>query len=329
MALWKGHRRELGQTSAGVGHMYVQPLPFYVESHKGASLPPLFQRSPLVSTSSHFSVTSRLEHDRKPQTGPLANTRHPRAPPHWNTHFLNELAQQVRRERLSVCVCVGLCFHSKVAPDWLCVCRPPPVPPPPPPQLRDCGTVRLLSQPISEMQDSYRGQSAPQGPLLDHYCTLLALYGQLDPGQTPTVTADPYVSTAHAYYRRFSRSEIAPSSGLEAPSSYLSLNKSSTHSRLPGHKAPPTMSCHPWLPRPSVPLPYGGKHSLYRDSFRVPAPHPAPSGPSPVAIPDWRQAGTETGAGGAKRGLLRDIVEVPKMYLTENRVYGGNRTVLV
>ncbi|XP_029583015.1 stabilizer of axonemal microtubules 3 isoform X2 [Salmo trutta] len=280
MALWKGHRRELGQTSAGVGHMYVQPLPFYVESHK---------RSPLVSTSSHFSVTSRLEHDRKPQTGPLANTRHPRAPPHWNTHFLNELAQQ----------------------------------------LRDCGTVRLLSQPISEMQDSYRGQSAPQGPLLDHYCTLLALYGQLDPGQTPTVTADPYVSTAHAYYRRFSRSEIAPSSGLEAPSSYLSLNKSSTHSRLPGHKAPPTMSCHPWLPRPSVPLPYGGKHSLYRDSFRVPAPHPAPSGPSPVAIPDWRQAGTETGAGGAKRGLLRDIVEVPKMYLTENRVYGGNRTVLV
>ncbi|XP_038834978.1 uncharacterized protein zgc:193811 isoform X4 [Salvelinus namaycush] len=250
MALWKGHRRELGQTSAGVGHMYVQPVPFYVESHKGASLPPLFQRSPLVSTSSHFSVTSRLEHDRKPQTGPLANTLHPRAPPHWNTHFLNELAQQ-------------------------------------------------------------------------------ALYGQLDPGQTPTVTADPLVSTAHAYYRRFSRSEIAPSSGLEAPSSYLSLNKSSTHSRLPGHKAPPTMSCHPWLPRPSVPLPYGGKHSLYRDSFRVPAPHPAPSGPSPVAIPDWRQAGTETGAGGAKRGLLRDIVEVPKMYLTENRVYGGNRTVLV
>ena len=125
------------------------------------------------------------------------------------------------------------------------------------------------------------------------------------------------------------RSEIAPISGLEAPSSYLSLKKSSTHSRLPGHKAPPTMSCHPWLPRPSVPLPFGGKHSLYRDSFRVLAPHPAPSGPSPVAIPDWRQPGPETGAGGAKRGLLRDIVEVPKMYLTENRVYGGNRTVLV
>jgi hypothetical protein len=33
--------------------------------------------------------------------------------------------------------------------------------------------VRLLSQPISEMQDSYRGQAAPHGPLLDHYCTLL------------------------------------------------------------------------------------------------------------------------------------------------------------
>ncbi|XP_041719637.1 uncharacterized protein zgc:193811 isoform X2 [Coregonus clupeaformis] len=282
MALREGHRRELGQTALALS----QPLPYYKESHK---------RSPLVSTSGHFSVTSRLEHDRKPQTGPLANTLHPRAPPHWKTHFLNKLAQQ----------------------------------------LRDCGTVQLLSRPISEMQDSYRGQAAPQAPLLDHCSTLLALYGQLDPGQAPTVTADPCVSTAHADYRRFSRSEIAPSSGLEAPPSYLSLTKSSTHSRLPGHKAPPTMSCHPRLPRPSVSLPYGGKNSLYRDSFRVPAPHPARSGPSPAAIPDWGRAGTEAGAGtgagagGAKRGILRNIVEVPKMYLTENRVYGGNRTVLV
>lgn len=51
-------------------------------------------------------------------------------------------------------------------------------------------------------------------------------------------------------------------------------------------------------------------NSLYRDSFRMPAPHPAPSGPSPAAIPDWGKAGTEaeagTGAGGAKRGLLKD-----------------------
>ncbi|CAB1341410.1 unnamed protein product [Coregonus sp. 'balchen'] len=294
MALREGHRRELGQTSAGVGHMYVLPLPFYV-------------------TSGHFSVSSRLEHDRKPQTGSLANTLHPRAPPHWNTQFLNELAQQVRRERESERVCMCVCvFSFNVS-----------TPPPPAQGLWDSAAAL----PINELQDSYRGQAAPQGPLLDHCSTLLALYGQLD----------PCVSTGHADYRRFSRSEIAPSSGLEAPSSYLSLTKSSTHSHLPGHKAPPTMSCHPWLPRPSVPLPYGRKHSLYRDSFRVPAPHPAPSGPSPAAIPDWGRArteagagtGTGAGAGGAKRGLLRDIVEVPKMYLTENQVYGGNRTVLV
>uniref|UniRef100_A0A674CH23 Uncharacterized protein n=1 Tax=Salmo trutta TaxID=8032 RepID=A0A674CH23_SALTR len=139
------------------------------------------------------------------------------------------------------------------------------------------------------------GQAVPQGPLVDHYSTLLRVV---------CVRPIPLSPTSHL---SLLRSEIAPSSGLEASPSYLSLNKSSTHNHLPGHKAPPTMPCHPRL------------HRLYRDSFRMPAPHPAPSGPSPAG----------TGAGGAKRGLLKDIVEVPNMYLTENQVYWGNRTMLV
>ncbi|XP_019906432.1 uncharacterized protein zgc:193811 isoform X2 [Esox lucius] len=269
VSMTMGHRREQGLTSTGVGHAYVRNLPFYVKIHK---------RSTLVSTSGHFSVTSHSEHDRKPQTGPLANPQHPKASPLWNTHFLNALAQR----------------------------------------RRNCGTVHLLSRPISEMQDSYRGQTAPQGPMVDHYSTL-----RLDPDQALTVTADPCVSTAHADYRIYSRSEIAPPSGQEAPTSNLSLTKSSTHNRLPAHKAPPTVSCHPRLPRPTVPLPYTGKHSLYRESFQVPSPHPAPS----ASIPGPARAGF--GGGGAQRGLLRDILEVPKMYLTENQAYGGNRTVLV
>ncbi|KAL0993589.1 hypothetical protein UPYG_G00110150 [Umbra pygmaea] len=283
MAMRAGHTRELGQTSAGVGH--VQPLRFYVKSHKGVSLPPVLQRSPLQSTSSHFSVTSHSDYTRKPQTRPLTNTPHPKAPPHWNTHFLNELAQR----------------------------------------LRNCGTVHLLPQPISEVQDNYRGQSAKRGPLLDHYSTLLTLYGQLVPDQDPTGTVDRSLSTAHADYRRYSSSEIVPLSGVEAPPSHLSVTKSSAHSHLPSHKAPPTMSCFPRLPRPAMPLPYTGKHSQYMESFHI---HTPRFGASPAALTDWRAARNGSGDGGAKRGL-RDILEVPKMYQTENQAYGGNRTVLV
>lgn len=36
-------------------------------------------------------------------------------------------------------------------------------------QLRDCHAARVLSQPVSEMQDRYRGLSAPQRPVARHY----------------------------------------------------------------------------------------------------------------------------------------------------------------
>ncbi|KAJ7989913.1 hypothetical protein DPEC_G00309420 [Dallia pectoralis] len=295
---WRGER----QTSTGVGHVYIPSLPFHVDSNKGLSLPPLLQRPTPVPTSRYFSVTYQSEHNQKPLTGPLANTRHPKATPHWDACSLNELAQR----------CVSVIFMLAI---YLLSLSSSLL------KLRNCEPVRLISRPVSEMQDRYRGQTAPQSPLLDHYCPLLARYGQLDPGQALTVTVDPCVSTTHVDYRRYSRSETAPLTG-QADTSYLSLTKSSAHSRLPAHKTPPTVSCHPRLPRPSVPLPYTGKHSLYGESFQVPVPHPAPSESLPG--PAW------TGSGdAAKRGLFRNILEVPKMYLTENQAYGGNQTVLV
>lgn len=38
-----------------------------------------------------------------------------------------------------------------------------------PPQLRDHPTVRVISNPISEMQHQYRGQLAASEPLGEHY----------------------------------------------------------------------------------------------------------------------------------------------------------------
>lgn len=39
-------------------------------------------------------------------------------------------------------------------------------------QLRDRVAVRVVSKPVSEMQDSYRGQSAAHGSLAEHYNTM-------------------------------------------------------------------------------------------------------------------------------------------------------------
>lgn len=99
------------------------------------------------------------------------------------------------------------------------------------------------------------------------------------------------------------------------------LTKSGAHSRLPAHKAPSTLSCQPRLPRLPLPLPHRGKTSLYMDSFAVPVPPPA-SQTTIVA-----QNGVKLQDGG--RGLLQDILSVPKMYSTENQTYGKNKMSMV
>lgn len=132
---------------------------------QNAPLPPVLQRQNRVPGSAHFSLTSHTEHDRKPLNGPLYNEIHSKAPPHWTTHFLDELAQRVR----SVCVCLKYSFYLKnllfvfgtVYRLWSFMFDPP--------QLRDHPTVRVVSDPISEMQDQYRGQLAACAPLGEHY----------------------------------------------------------------------------------------------------------------------------------------------------------------
>ncbi|XP_067088833.1 uncharacterized protein zgc:193811 [Osmerus mordax] len=267
--------QKVRQTSSGIGHIYTQPPPFFVESRKGL---------PLVSDANRFSVTSRTDYNSKPLTGPLATTRYPRAPPHWNIHYINELSQK----------------------------------------LRNCESVRVLSRPVSEMQDSFKGLAAQECPQLDNYNTLR---GESDYGDTGAG-----VRGLRPMFQAYNKvtSEITPPS-LDALPSRLGLLKSSAHSHLPPHKAPPRVSCGPRLPPPVVTLPYAGKYSVYRSSFTVPAPQPGPTGPQLGAMQGWGSAAVQArdGAEGAQRGLLRSILEVPKMYLAESQTYGGKKKVLV
>ncbi|XP_026772076.3 uncharacterized protein zgc:193811 isoform X1 [Pangasianodon hypophthalmus] len=227
----------------------------------------------------HYSVTSYTEHDPKPMHGVLSNVTYSKASPHWRTHFLDDLAQK----------------------------------------LRDSRSVRLVSAPpVSEMQEQYRGRSAPYDPLEPHYRTLQALHGQLHQSSV-VLPKEPALSTAHTDYRRFSRSELAP---------LLALDASPTHGPFPkliplrSYKAPPSASSQPQLPRPSVPVPHGGRSSMYMDSFSVPMPPPMSS--THVAVLAGTKRTEESG-----RSLLQHILDVPEMYSTENQTYGKGRMVLV
>ncbi|ROI15133.1 hypothetical protein DPX16_16979 [Anabarilius grahami] len=273
------HRRNV-QTSTTIGHLYLQPSPFYLKTCKNAPLPPVLQRQNRVPASAHFSLTSHSKHDRKLLNGPLYSEIHSKASPHWTTHFLNELAQR----------------------------------------LRDHPTVRVVSNPISEMQDQYRGQLAACEPLGEHYSKIQALYRQLE--TTQAFMQEPVLSITKTDFKRLHRSDLSSRSVLDAATFNGKLTKSGAHSRLPAHKAPSTLSCQPRLPRPPLPLPHRGKSSLYMDSFTVPVPPPT----SPAA--DNAQSGVKLEENGG-RGLLLDILGVPKMYSTENQTYGTNKMSLV
>ncbi|XP_017552869.2 uncharacterized protein zgc:193811 [Pygocentrus nattereri] len=279
MDRWCKERPGLAQTSAVIGHAYVQPAYLLTESCKDAPLPPLLQQHSRIPGHIHHSSTSHMEHDHKPAKGPLGNLIYCKASPHWNTHFLNELAQR----------------------------------------LRDCQSIRLVSEPVSEMQDRYKGHLAPDELSVDHYRTLMALYGQLDLAPAP-LSKEPLLSTAQAVHRRFSRSELAPPSSLNTPAIQGTLTRSAALSRLPPRKALPNMSSQ--LPRPCVALPHGGRTSLYTDSFTVPAYLPKLS--TSAADHDAAKSRNE-----GSRGLRQHVMEVPKMYGTENQTYGKGKMVLV
>ncbi|XP_056309638.1 uncharacterized protein zgc:193811 [Danio aesculapii] len=185
--------------------------------------------------------------------------------------------------------------------------------------LRDRPTVRVVSNHISEMQDRYRGQTAAYEPQAEHYSKMQALYRQLERAQA--LRQEPVQSTARTDFKHFHRSDLSPHPVLDAATINGTLTKSGAHSRLPAHKAPSTLSCQPRLPRLPLPLPHRGKTSLYMDSFAVPVPPPA----SQTAI--VAQNGGNLQDGG--RGLLQDILSVPKMYCTENQTYGNNKMSVV
>ncbi|KAJ8402536.1 hypothetical protein AAFF_G00366190 [Aldrovandia affinis] len=199
-------KRDLAQTSTGIGHIYRLPLPCNIDSQRGAPLPPLLCHTRLITPSRHFSSSVSMEHDRKPLTGPLTQPLYPKASPHWAVNFVDELGDK----------------------------------------LRDCHATRMLSQPVSEMQDRYRGLSAPQRQVARHYSMPLALYRQFETDKIPFLN-EPYISTAHTDYRRFSRSELFPPGCLY----------DGDYSKMPAPKAPPRPSCQPFLHRPLLHVPYG------------------------------------------------------------------------
>ncbi|KAK3552731.1 hypothetical protein QTP86_021109 [Hemibagrus guttatus] len=220
------------------------------------------------------------DHDPKPVESVWRNVIYSKAAPHWRTHFLNGLAEK----------------------------------------LRDSRSVRLLSAPpVSEMQDQYRGRSAPYEPLKPHYRMLQTLHGQLHQSSV-LLPREPALSTAHTDYRRFSRSELALLSASDASPTHGHFTKCATLPRLQAHKAPHGASSQLQLPRPTVPIPHGGRSSVYMDSFGVPAPLTMSSTTSMTAL-----AGTEESG----RSLLQHILGVPEMYSTENQTYGKGRMVLV
>ncbi|XP_060758419.1 stabilizer of axonemal microtubules 3 [Neoarius graeffei] len=246
-----------------------------------APLPPVLQRR--ISRPQHYIVTSYTEHDPKPVDGVLSNVIYSKAPPHWRTHFLNDLAQK----------------------------------------LRDTRSVRLVSAPpVTEMQEQYRGRSAPYEPQEPHYRTLQAQLGQIHQSSGLLLPKEPALSTTRTDYRHFSRSELAPLSALDASPTCGPFTKRAALIRPPPHSALPGASSQLQLPRPSIPVPHGGRSSVYMDSFSRPAPPPMSS--THVAVLAETKRTEESGW-----GLLQHIPDVPEMYSTENQMYGKGRLVLV
>ncbi|KAI5097121.1 hypothetical protein C0J45_12430, partial [Silurus meridionalis] len=222
----------------------------------------------------HYSVTSHTVHHPKPVDVVLRNVIYSNAPPHWCTHFLNRLPQK----------------------------------------LRDSRSVKLVSAPpVSEMQEQYRGRSAPDEPLEPHYRTLRALHGQLHQASV-LLQGEPALSTAHSDYRRFSRSESTPPS---ASPNRRPFPERPALIHPPSQQTPPCTSSQLRLPRPSIPVSYGGRSSVYMGSFSAPA-------RPPVSSTRVLARTEETGP-----DPLQHVLGVPEMYSTENKTYGTGRTVLV
>ncbi|TRY98977.1 hypothetical protein DNTS_001243 [Danionella cerebrum] len=126
-------------TSTAKGHVLRSCPPFHFKTCMNAILPPVLQNMNQVPTS-QFLLTSHTEHNRKPLRGPLYNGIYSKAPAHWTTHLLYELAKTIK--------------HSP--------------------------TLRVVPKQLSEMQDHYRGQPAVCQVQAERYRMMQALYRQLE-----------------------------------------------------------------------------------------------------------------------------------------------------
>ncbi|CAL8264505.1 stabilizer of axonemal microtubules 3 [Gadus morhua] len=285
MGLAEPRGGEIPQTSYEIGLRYSRPPPFKVEVVGKDGPLPPILQRVARSAPAAPGTTSGTAHAGRPQAGWQVQTRYPKAPPHWTSHRIAPLAQR----------------------------------------LKECPSLRVLSAPLSEARDRYRGLQAPHPPVPQHYDTLRSLYEQLDSARW---LVEPPVSTAHASFRRFQRSELSAPSRLDVPPAY------SPHpARVRVAPSPPRRGAPHLEPSPSMrPLAdlllADSSGSEYRSSFSQAHPRVDTTVLTPASS-NQEGSGTQ-GAGPPHPSDVRlAVFAVPQMYATESDGYGSGRPRVV
>ncbi|CAL8271650.1 unnamed protein product [Lota lota] len=210
----------------------------------------------------------------------------------------------------------------KAPPHWTTHCLAPLAQ-----RLKESSSLRVLSAPTSEARDCYRGlQAQAQTPEPEDFHTLMSLYKQLDSDRW---FVEPPVSTAHASFRRFHRSELIAPSGLDVPPAYSAHLKSPARVRVapprPRREAP-LLEPSPSM-RPLDALLLAGRSSEYRSSFSRALPHISTTVVTPVSQAFSNQDGSGAkGVGPAHPSDIRlAVFAVPQMYATESNIYGSGK----
>ncbi|KAK0145303.1 hypothetical protein N1851_015796 [Merluccius polli] len=211
----------------------------------------------------------------------------------------------------------------KAPPHWTTHCLTPLAQ-----RLKENSRLCVLSAAVSEARDSYRGLQAPKTPLPENFHTLMSLYKQLDSDRR---FVEPPVSTAHASYRRFQRSELMTPSRLDVQPAY------SAHLKSPARVVPPRPHHEAPLldPSPSMgplaALPLSGRSSEYRSSFCGAPPHVSATLMTPVSQTFPGLDGSSAkGAGPAHPSDLRlAVFAVPRMYAPESNSYGCGKPIVI
>ncbi|CAL8283457.1 unnamed protein product [Boreogadus saida] len=281
MALAEPRGGEIPQTSYEIGLRDSRPPPFKVEV-VGKDGP----LPPILQRVAHSSpaapcTTSGTAHAGRPQAGWQVQTRYPKAPQHWTSHRIAPLAQR----------------------------------------LKESPSLRVLSAPLSEARDRYRGLQAPRPPVPQHHNTLGSLDEQFD---SPRWLVEPPVSMAHISFRRFQRSELSAPSRLDVPPAYSPhLARVRAASPRPRRGAPHVEPSPSMRPLADLLL-ADGSSSEYRSSFSPAHPRLDTTVVTPASS-NQEGSGTQ-GAGPPHPSDVRlAVFAVPQMYATESDSYGSGR----